>query len=104
MFAKAEWFTKGRRIGRVRPSTWRGRFYVVAWTAGLIVPALVLVNAHRVPEAGIWLALATVAWWLDFRPIRAAIWLGRPADVFVIDENTDITQLNTRNYDMSLRS
>jgi hypothetical protein len=104
MFAKAEWFTKGRRIGRVRPSTWRGRMYLISWTAALLVPAFILFNIKGVPEASIWLALSTFAWWLDFRPVRSAIWLGRPADVFVIDENTDITQLNTRNYDMSLRS
>jgi len=104
MFAKAEWFTKGRRIGRVRPSTVRGWMYLIGWTAGLLAPAFILVNIHKGPEALIWLALATFAWWLDFRPVRSAIWLGRPADLFVIDENTDITQLNTRNYDMSLRS
>src|SRR5262245_11542724 len=103
MFAKADWFSKGRRLGRVRPSTWRGWIYMVGWTAALCAPTFLLANVRGLPEAGIWLVLAGLMWWLDFRPIRSAIWRGRPADVFVIDEDTDITRLNTRNYDMSLR-
>jgi len=103
MFAKAEWFTKGRRVGHVRPNTLLGWTYMVGWTAILIAPTLMLLGFGRLPESLIWFVLASLGWRMDFRSIRETVWRGRPADVFVIDENTDITQLNTQNYDLSLR-
>ena len=104
MFGKSEWFTKGRRAGRVRPAGPRGWAYLLTWASAIAAPAAMLMSRHLAPEAGIWLAAMGLLWWLDFRSIRAGVWRGRPADLFVIDENTDITQLTTRNYDMSLRS
>ena len=103
MFGKSEWFKKGRRVGRVRPSGLRGWSYLVAWSTAVVAPAALLMNVHKLPEAGIWLGVVAILWWLDFRHIRANVWRGRASDLFVIDENTDITQLTTRNYDMSLR-
>jgi hypothetical protein len=101
MFGKAEWFQANSR-GRIRPANWRGWLYSLAWGATLIAPSYMFAQLHRWPEAGIWLLTLALLWWLDVRPIRRA--LRKRDDVFVIDEDTDITRLSTQHYDMTLRS
>ncbi|MBM3998254.1 MAG: hypothetical protein FJ297_01720 [Planctomycetes bacterium] len=88
MFGRAEWFRLARN-GRIRPGTWRGRCYMAAWGAAIVVPAIVLATLGRLPETLIWLLIMACVWRRDFRPIRAAH--ARTTDLFVIDETTDIT-------------
>jgi hypothetical protein len=102
MFGKAEWFRTSGGFLRVRPATWRGWLYSLAWGAALVLPAVMLLDLGRLPETLIWVAALGGLGWLEMRSIRQA--LKRDSDdVFVIDESTDITKLSTENYDMTLR-
>jgi hypothetical protein len=101
MFGKAEWFQAGNG-GRIRPANWRGWLYTLAWAAALLAPSFLFGRLQRWPEAGIWVLVMGLLWWLDVRPIRRA--LRKRDEVFIIDEDTDITRLSTRNYDLTLRS
>ena len=102
MFGNAAWF-KTKEDGGLAPSTWQGWAYFASWGAAVTLPAIFLTGAGVV-EPLIWAAVSSLAFLWDLRKVRRAV-AGEHANenVFVIDENTDVTQFATRNFDMKLR-
>lgn len=94
MFSKPDWFRPGRKQGRVRPRSFSGWLHTATWSVVLAAPFLVLLNLHRGPEAWVWLATMACGWWLDLQPVRRAHRLAHEKELFVIDDQTDVTQLS----------
>ena len=104
MFGKPEWFREKTVGWGLMPITWQGWAYVGAWIAVLLTPFFIfLLPMGMVPEAIVWLLVAIGALTLDVRAIIRQMRYDAAGDVFVIDEDTDVSQLATRNYDMELR-
>lgn len=92
MFAQPDWFGPGRRPGTVRPRSLPGWIHTAAWSGVLAAPGWLLASGGRIPEMFIWLGAMGLAWWHDLRPVRQAQRAARRDDLFVIDEQTDITR------------
>lgn len=104
MFGKPEWFREKSFGWGLMPITWQGWVYVLVWTSVMLVPFLIFLLAlNLVPEAVVWLLVAISALTLDVRSIVREIRSEAAGDVFVIDEETDNSQLATQNYEMHLR-
>ena len=61
MFGKTEWFQPKVRGWGLRPRSWQGWLYALAWGSVISLPFGALVTLGRVPEAAIWV-LATGVW------------------------------------------
>ena len=98
LFGDPSWFKLSR--GRIQPVTTRGWMLLVGWTLGLLAPTagFLLVSKHI--EAVIWFAFAGL---LFLREKRGLSEEKRRENVFLIDEDTDVTTASTSNYDLELR-
>jgi hypothetical protein len=104
MFGNHTWFQDSRLPWGISPVNWKGKMYFTLWAAFIVLPFLTLLGVDRLPESIIWLVSSKLFWFWDVRQIHSAMHPApEPDDVFVIDENTDVSKLATRNYDMRLR-
>ncbi len=105
MFGKPNWFQVKFGGWGLLPCCWQGWTYTATWLAVVAAPFLLFQILHQAPESYVWLAAALggVIW--DVRELRRAMAgpATLPKDVFVIDDDTDISQLTTQNFDMNLR-
>ena len=104
MFGKPEWFQE-KKIGvGLKPVAWQGWMYTVAAALVIGAPFLMLLAGGRGPEAMIWLTAATGALVWDMRQVIASMHKPQAEEVFVINDETDISSLATRNFDLHLRN
>jgi hypothetical protein len=104
MFGNHTWFRDSRLPWGISPVNWKGTTYLTIWAVFIVLPFLALLGIGRLPESIIWLVSAKLFWFWDVRQIHAAMHPApEPEDVFVIDEQTDVSKLATRNYEMRLR-
>lgn len=92
MFAKPDWFRAGRVRGTVRPRNLPGWMHTAVWSGVLFVPCLWLMDDGRLPETMIWLGAMSLAWWRDLEPVRTAQRAAKANELFVINDETDITR------------
>ncbi len=104
MFGNHLWFKDSPMPWGIAPTSWKGWLYFAGWASFILIPFLGLLGIERLPESFIWLASAMLFWFWDVRQVHAAMHPApEPEDVFVIDEETDVSKLTTRNYEMHLR-
>lgn len=104
MFGSHLWFKDSSMPWGISPVSWKGWAYFIGWAGFIVLPFFGLLAIARLPESIIWLVAAMLFWFWDVRQIHAAMHPApEPEDVFVIDEETDVSKLTTRNYDMHLR-
>ena len=105
MFGNPVWFRLRTKGWGVRPVSWQGWAYTLAWAAVLLLPFWGLFARHQVVEGLAWLACSIGLMSLDVRHIRHAI-LG--ASRTAVQQHPDIWFLGdeqpaTRNYDLRLK-
>ncbi|MFT5525373.1 MAG: hypothetical protein ACI9HK_003341 [Pirellulaceae bacterium] len=106
MFGKPEWFQAEKAGFLLRPVAWQGWTFNGLWAGAIALPFLGLLTLTLVPEALVWLAASTGGYWFDKRQVVTQWKAANPepeSDVFVIDEDTDITRAATENYHLNLR-
>jgi hypothetical protein len=104
MFGNHEWFRDSRLPWGIAPLNWKGWVYFGMAACFIMCPSLGLASINRLPESAIWLVSSMLFWFWDVRQIHAGMHPApEPDDVFVIDEETDVSKLTTRNFEMRLR-
>jgi hypothetical protein len=106
MFGKPEWFQAEKAGFVLRPVTWQGWTFNGLWTSAVLLPFVGLATATLFPEALVWLAVSIGGYWFDKRQVEKDMKPKSPepeSDVFVIDEETDISRVATENYQLNLR-
>ena len=71
MFGRPEWF-KTSTINFRTPASFLGCLYVAGWGAAICAPTWMFLEAHRRPEALVWLAISGLALLWDRRHSRKA--------------------------------
>jgi hypothetical protein len=100
MFGKSKWFRLSSFGLGLRPATWQGWTYSGLWAAAIVSPAWMLAASGKLLEAAIW---AGVLGFVLIRETRQMVHEIRREDLFVIDEDTDVTKIATEKYDLELR-
>ena len=104
MFGKPQWFREKNLGWGLVPITWQGWVYSTVWGSVIVGPTIALVAANKgAVETLIWVGVSTAALVWDVRKLRQELKGPVESDVLVIDEDTDISSLATRNFDMHLR-
>ncbi len=104
MFGKPEWFKEKTFGWGLTPITWQGWVYTLVWLGVLVLPFLAfLFIVGKAPEACLWLGFGIMVLFWDVKSIIREMRYLAAGDVFVIDEETDSSHLDTRNYDMHIR-
>lgn len=114
MFGKPSWF-RPKAIGYgLKPVTWQGWVYSLAWAGVLLVPFWALLMRHQIVEALAWLGCSVAALGYDVWQIRRGMIppvvrerpVARHANDgiwFLAEENAG-TPVATRNYHLKLKS
>lgn len=100
MLGNPRWFKRTSFGVGLRPATLQGWLATAGWGAFFALPALALAGRGRGWESLIWLAFSG---WMCSREIRGALAEFRREELFVIDEDTDVSKLATRHYDLEVR-
>ena len=101
MFGKSPWFKTASGGLGIFPVAWQGWLYFLAWGAALLLPTIALAMYRKPLEAGVWLLVGTLAL---IRDARQVVHEKRREELFVIDEDTDVTKISTNNFDLELRN
>jgi hypothetical protein len=105
MFGKPEWFRPKSRGWGLRPTTWQGWVYALAWSGVIAIPFCTLIARQLVPEAVVWLlAAAGVLVW-DVRQLLGGIRHRRVSSEiqFLDDSQHGKSTLDTQGFRMRIR-
>lgn len=100
MFGKPAWFKSASGGLGVVPAAWQGWLYFLIWGFVLGAPTLALLLTDKPLEGAIWLA---VSLGMLIRDTRQVVHEKRREELFVIDEDTDVTKISTDKFDLELR-
>jgi hypothetical protein len=104
MFGKAEWFKQTDCCNFVYPVSTSGWRYLAVWSAAAALPAAGLALIGKTfPEALVWAAAATLAFWWDVRDIRRQLRIAHERTLPFIGDEDESSDLATRQFDMKLR-
>ncbi len=107
MFGKPEWFRKKNIGWGLRPVSWKGWLYAMAWAAVICVPFILLVANRQLIESLVWAVVMMFALLWDVQHVMRELKKTRfeDADVLIIDEDTepDPSHFATRSYDLHVR-
>lgn len=101
MFGKPEWFRATARGKGLVPVTRQGWIYAIVWGGVLLLPAMLLMNFGRSPEALIWLVASGGTWFWDVRQMLRAKRPQVEKDVLYIGDDDDGVQ--TRQLNLHVR-
>lgn len=73
MFGNPTWFRPRSKGWGVRPATWQGWLYSLAWAGVILLPFWGLMARHQVAEAVAWVVVSGGLLALDVRHIRGAL-------------------------------
>jgi hypothetical protein len=88
MYGKPEWFLTNAGRWLVRPSSWQGWAYTIAWVVAMVLPSLSLMARSQVPEAVVWTLLSAGLWLWDSAAIRRVHESRTAKEVFYIGDDT----------------
>jgi hypothetical protein len=108
MFGKPGWFRKKNVGWGLRPVSWKGWLYAVAWAGVISGPFIGLLANHRLFESLVWVVVMMVALLWDVHQVRRDMDITHKddtAEILVIDEDTepDPSYFATRSYELRLR-
>ncbi|MDP6445771.1 MAG: hypothetical protein QGG36_24340 [Pirellulaceae bacterium] len=105
MFGQPHWFREKTIGWGVTPITWQGWLYSAAWAGAISLPAAYLLVGHALwMESLIWVGASMTALAWDVKQVLRAMRFVHPDDVFVIDEENDVSQkLTTSKFEMHIR-
>ncbi|MCA9173923.1 MAG: hypothetical protein KDB14_05490 [Planctomycetales bacterium] len=101
LFGNPTWFKLVQGGLGIIPATRPGWIFAAGWLAAILVPAALLSVCGKGLEGLLWVAFSLL---LLVRETRQIVHSKRREEVFVIDENTDVTKVTTKNYDLELKN
>ena len=105
MFGKPEWFQSNCGGWFLRPKSWQGWAYALAWVAALVVPCYALLSRRQGPEAIAWTIISIGLSLWDSAIIRKASPASIAQQPFYIGDDAEIpaTQLAVRKFRLPWR-
>ena len=100
LFGNPEWFKTTHGGLGIAPVSARGWLFFALWAAAILLPTAGFVLATKYVESSLWILFAM---FLLVRESRSIVHHKRRENLFVIDEDTDVTKVTTENYDLELR-